>query len=103
VAAGRPGDDDGREVRRLQQDRRRHRADLGRAAAHHAGERDRTAAVGDEQVLGVERAVLAVQGGQPLPRLRPADHDLALQRVEVEGVQRLPQLEHHRVGDVDGE
>ena len=47
------------------------------AAAHDAGERDRAAVVGDEQVLGVERAVLPVEGGEPLPRLRPSHDDVA--------------------------
>ena len=48
-------------VRCLEHDVGGHRADLGRRAAHHSGERDRAGVVGDDQVVGVERALLAVE------------------------------------------
>ena len=48
-----------------------------------------SAAVGDEQVLGVEGARDVVEGGELLPGPGPARADRARQGVEVEGVQRL--------------
>ena len=51
-----------------------------RGAAHHAGDADRAGVVGDHQVVGVERAVLPVQRGEPLPRQRAPDDEGALQR-----------------------
>ena len=45
----------------------------------------------------------AVQGGELLPLARQPDGDRSGDRVAVEGVHRLAELEHHVVGDVDGE
>ena len=57
--------------------------------------------IGDQQVLGVECAVLLVQRGEVLACLRLAHDDLpALQLVGIEGVQGLAQLMLHEVGDV---
>ena len=95
--------DGGVEVRRLDQRRRSVGAgpDLGGRPAHHAREADRAGVVGDEQVVGVETALHVVEGGQRLARLRPPHHDGPGQPRRVVGVQRLAQLEHHVVGDVD--
>ena len=46
---------------------------------------------------------VAVEGGHPLALGRAADPDRALQLVEVVAVDRATGLEHHVVGDVDGE
>ena len=77
--------------------------DLGVGAAHDAREADRAAVVGDHQVLGVERALDAVEGGELLALLGPAHADRALDEGAVVGVQGLAELQHHVVGDVDGE
>ena len=64
------------EVRRLEQDGRRLVADLGLLAAHDPGERDAALGVGDQQVVGHELAVDAVERAQLLARRRAADDDL---------------------------
>ena len=72
-------------------------------AAHHAGEADRAAVVGDQQVLGRQGAGHVVEGGELLALGRPAYDDRAGQLVAVVAVDRLAELEHHVVGDVDGQ
>ncbi|GAA3071608.1 hypothetical protein GCM10020000_65310 [Streptomyces olivoverticillatus] len=108
VAAGGTGDDDGVEVRGLDDDLGGARGgpvvgDLGLGSAHDAREPDGAAVVGDDQVLGVQDALGAVEGGELLAGLGAADADGALDARAVVGVQRLAQLEHHVVGDVHGE
>ena len=76
---------------------------LGGRPAHHPGQPDRAGVVGDHQVVGVQRADHVVEGGQLLPFDRLADHDRAVEPVGVVGVDRLPGLQHHVVGDVDGQ
>ncbi len=72
--------------------------------AHDTGQRqDAGAVVGDEQVLGVQGPVDVVEGGEPLPRARAADHDGAVEGGQVEGVQRLTERQHDVVGDVHGQ
>ena len=61
------------------------------------------AAVGDEQVLRVQAALDVVEGAQPLPWLGSPHDDRAAERVQVERMQRLAQLEHDVVGHVDGQ
>ena len=53
-------------VRGLDQDVRGGFGHLGGRPAHHATEPDDAGVVGDDQVLGRERAVVAVQRGQSL-------------------------------------
>ncbi len=75
--------------------------DLALGAAHHAGERHRASAIGDHEVRGLERPLLPVEGEQPLAGARRAHaHAAAPQPIEIEGVERLAELEHHQVGDV---
>ena len=70
---------------------------LGVEPAHDAGERDRARAVGDDQHLRVELALLAVERRQLLAGARPAHADLAAGNGrEVEGVQRLAGLPEAR-------
>ena len=58
--------------------------------------------VGDDQHLRIERALDAVERGQPLAGAGAADHQRpAVEPIEIERVHRLPELEHHVVGDVD--
>ena len=89
------------ELRGLQQHARRALVDLALEAAHHAGERDRAAVVGDQQRVVAQLAVLAVERGQALALAREAHDDRAAQAVGVEGVQRVAELEHDVVRDVD--
>ena len=59
-------------------------------------------AVADQQHLGVEFAVDAVERDELFAGLRAADDDaLAAHGIVVEGVQRLAGFEHHVVRDVD--
>ena len=93
-------------VRRLDQHVGGGRGHLGGLAAHHATEADDPRVVGDDQVAVGARGELtgdAVEGGQLLPRAGAADADGALELVGVVAVDRPPHLEHHVVGDVDGE
>ena len=76
--------------------------DLGDLAAHDPGDPGGPVAVADQDRLGVEGALDAVEGGHPLAVARRADDQLAAGHlVEVEGVQRLAGQQHHVVGDVD--
>ena len=102
VAAGHPPDGARVPVRRLEQHAGRLLADLGVRPAHRARQRLRSADVLDDQVVGDQRPLLAVERGQRLALARPAHPEqTALDPVQVEGVHRLPELEHHVVGDVD--
>ena len=104
VPARRPGDGGRVEVGRLDQYVGRRRVHLGGLPAHDPRDGERhVAAVGDEQVLGVQGAHDVVEGRQCLPRPGASDLDGAAQPGDVEGVQRLPQLEHDVVRHVDGE
>ena len=59
-------------------------------------------AIADENRLGVELALDAVEGGHLLALAGGADDQLAAgDLVEVEGVQRLRGQQHHVVGHVD--
>ena len=71
-------------------------------AAHHAGDRLRLVAVGDDQHLRIERAIDAVERRDALACRRAPDPDFAARELlEVERVHRLAELEQHVVGDVD--
>ena len=57
--------------------------------------------IGDHEPLRVEVPALSVEGGEGLPRARPARRDaVAAHGVVVEGVDRLSRFEHHMVRDV---
>lgn len=77
--------------------------DLRVGAAHDAGETDGPPVVGDDEVLGVQDADDTVEGGDLLALRGAADTDGAFDAGAVVGVQRLAELQHHVVGDVDGE
>ena len=58
--------------------------------------------VGDHEVVGVEGEGLPVERLERLAGAGAAHDDgVAADLAEVEGVQRLPRLEHHEVGEVD--
>ena len=71
--------------------------------AHDTGQPDRAAVVGDEQVLGRQGPPDVVEGLERLPAAGPAYDQRPGQLAEVERVQRLADLDHDVVGDVDGE
>ncbi len=75
---------------------------LALEAADDAGQRDGPALVGDHEHVGRQAPQLAVERAELLAVAAAADDDVvARDVVVVEGVQRLPQLEHHVVRDVD--
>ena len=77
------------------------RHDLGVQSAHDARQAHGPVLVGDDQVVGGELAHVAVQGGQFLALLGPADDDVAALHIAVvKGVHGLAVLQHHIVGDV---
>ena len=70
--------------------------------AHDATDRGRTLGVGDDEHVGAQRAIHAVERAETLAGARTADDEPPSSKLrEVEGVHRLPELEHHVVGDVD--
>ena len=90
------------EVRRLEEQVDRRTGDFAVLAAHDAGQGDGLLGVGDDQHVGVELPGLAVDGGDPFVGARAPNDDAVLgEAVVVEGVERLPHLQHHEVGDVD--
>ena len=95
-------DQDRLEARGLEQDPRGLVGDLGVEAPHHAGERDALLAVADQQIAGDQRALHAIERDELLAIFGVRDlDDTGGQRLGVERVQRLPELEHHVVRDVD--
>ena len=54
------------EVRGLEQHLGRRLRHLGVLAAHHAGDPDRPLGVGDDEILGIELALAAVEGDELL-------------------------------------
>ena len=90
-------------VGRLDDDGRRRVGHLGGLAAHHAAEPDHAGVVGDHEVLGGQLPVGAVEGGQPLALVGTAYDEGSLEPVAVVAVDRPADLEHHVVGDVDGQ
>ena len=94
VPAGGPADSAGLEHGALQQNLRSCFRYFAGSAAHHAGQRDRLLCIGDDQVVGGQLALLAVEGGHRLAFARPPHHDAALgQPLQIERVQRMAQLE----------
>ena len=95
------------EVRCLQENIGRGFGDLALQSSHHATDSHGAAPIGDEQHLIVEGAQLAIEcrhllagPGAAHDNRRQVIARLGSQGVIVEGVQRLPQLQHHVVGDV---
>ncbi|GBD46106.1 hypothetical protein HRbin41_00925 [bacterium HR41] len=88
--------------RRLEQHAGRLGAHFGALPAHHAGDCGRTVAVADERRPWRELALVAVEGGDALAAACRAHLDPCLREPrEIEGVQRLPEQQHHVVGDID--
>ena len=76
--------------------------DLAVRSAHNAADPNRLRRVRDQQVVGGQFPVHPVQGGELLALSRAPDHHVVVgDRVQVKGVQRLVEFQHHVVGDVD--
>ena len=75
--------------------------DLAVLAAHDACQAHSPGLIGNDQVVVGQLAHVAVQGGELLALLGPADDDLsALHIAVVKGVHGLAVFQHHVVGDV---
>ena len=104
VQTGRRGCDGcGVPPRHLEHDVGGRRGDLGRCAAHDAGQADDlVVAVDDHPVLGAQRTLDAVQRSDHLTVERPPSAQMSARELrQVIGVVRLTELEHHVVGHVD--
>ena len=101
LPARRP-DGPGFEERALQEHVHGVRRDLGLLPTHDAGDGHGTTRVADQKHVGREPAFLAVEGGELLFfGRRPAHHDGGtVQPGQVEGVERLAQLQEHIVRGV---
>ena len=77
-------------------------ADAGIHAAHNAGDDQGLGGVRDDQHLGSEHALLAVERREFFSRDGATNDDLSAAKfTRVEGVQRMTGFEHHIVADVD--
>ena len=71
-------------------------------AAHHSGQAQSLVVIGDDQIVGVEHALHAIQRLQPFALARPAHNDAALELVEIEGVRGLAHRQPCKVCGIDG-
>ena len=108
VVGGGAADAGAVEAGRLDQDVRRPVVNLRLFSAHDTGQRHRTAAVTDQQVLGGAGALRSVEGDDLLPLPGGAQVDRSFlplfrppKQVVIEGVERLARLPHDVVRDVD--
>ena len=79
-------------------------ADLRRGAAHDPGDPERPAGIGDQERVGVQRPLDVIERLEPLARGRASDDELRPSlgtAVGVERMDRLAELEHDVVADVD--
>ena len=87
---------------RFQQHRRRRLRHLRLEPAHHAGQRDRRLRIRDSEHIGRKLLFVAVDHHHLLALPGASHDDLAsAQLLEIESVQRLAQLQHHVVRDID--
>src|ERR1051326_2735334 len=101
-AARGAADDRGLEPRALEEDVLRRRGDLALRAADDAAEADGFVGVGDDAGVLVKLAHFVVEAAHRFAGLAFADDDrIALQAIEVEGMQRVAEGEHHVVRGVD--
>ncbi len=96
-------DPDEGEPGHLEHDGRRGVTDLGVQTAHDAAEPDgRVAGVANEEVVAGEGAVLSIERGEVLTVAGETDSEPSpAERLEVVGVVRLVEFQHHVVADVD--
>ena len=87
----------------LQRNDRRGVGDLAVETAHHSTDPDRDViCVADEEIVGRERTDGAIESGDRLALAsEPDPESSAAERLEIVGMVRLIQFEHHVVADVD--
>ena len=85
---------------RLQHEIRRGPADRRGLAAHNACHRNRAASVRYHHGVGFELDRLTIEQFELLARLGHTHDDAPIEFGQVKGVHRLPEFEHHVVGDV---
>ena len=94
------------EVRGFQQDVLGFGSDLAIHAAHHACDAKHTGAafairgIGDQQILDAQIVILAIQRGELLTFVGATHHDRSFDLIQIVGMHRLSQVEHHVVGDI---
>ncbi len=103
VPARGPGDGHGVPVRRLDHHRRRGRRQFRRRAAHDTGQADRPRIIGDQEITRLHRTHDIVQRCHQLVDLGVPDDDRPGEPVAIEAMDGLTGLQHHVVGDVDGQ
>src|SRR6218665_3531109 len=94
-------DRNGVEVRRLDKHVARAVSQLGVGTSHDTSKPNRTPVVRDNQILRGEGALFLVKRCERVARARAPHGDAAAQRVEVITVNRLPDLKHDVVRDVN--
>ncbi|RMS42622.1 hypothetical protein ALP66_05724 [Pseudomonas amygdali pv. photiniae] len=70
-------------------------------ATHDTGNCQSTLVVGNDQGVGTQADFLTVEQNELLALLRHAHTNAAVDFGQIESMQRLTQLEHHIVGDID--
>ena len=109
VTTGGTGDRHLVEVRGFQQHVLGFGGHLAIQAAHHAGDAENTGGtiavrrIGDQQILGAQLMLLAVERDELLALVRATDHNRAFDLVQIVGVHRLAQIHHHIVRHVHGQ
>ena len=94
------------EVRGFQQDVLGLSGNLAVQTTHDAGDAEHTGTVltvrgiGDQQIFDAQIMVLAIQCGEFLTLIGAAHHNRSFDLIQIVGVHRLSQVEHHIVGDV---
>ena len=94
------------EVRGFQQDVLGFSSNLAIHAAHHTCDAKHTGAacavrgIGDQQIFDAQIVILAVQRGELLTFVGATHHNRPFDLIQIVGMHRLSQVEHHIVGDI---
>ena len=73
---------------------------LSRGATHHTGKTNHAGIISNDNILGVQSTLNAIQGHQLLASSGAAHHNLTLNLVSIVEVQRLTGLQHHVVRNI---
>ena len=101
VATRLAADGQRREEGAFEQDVARLGTDTGFRAAHDAGERDRAFGIGDDERVGAQGRLFAVEQRQRLAFAGHPHPDLTRELAQIEAMHRLTEFEQHIVGDID--
>lgn len=88
------------EICRLQKHIARGVGDARVQPAHQAGQCHRAICVGDGEEAVVQRDLTAIEQCQLLASTRAPHANRPMQRIQVEGMHRLAELQHHVLGDI---